>query len=166
MRNENMENTKDKVIDSNKKEFAGDEFQKQIEELQKRADDNLNLAKYHKAELENYKKHNAGAISNAFKDGTSYVVEMLLPIYDGVNEAEKAIQNEVDKKGFQIIKNKLDDCFKRLNITEIKAVGEPFDPNLHNAVATTEKGETILEEWQKGFLYQGKVLRPSMVKLD
>jgi molecular chaperone GrpE len=101
----------------------------------KLADDNLNLAKYQKAELENFRKHNAEAVANAFRDGQSYVVETLMPVYDGVIEAGKKIKDPADIAGFEIIKRKLNDIFERLGIEEIKTVGERFNPHLHNSAA-------------------------------
>lgn len=136
----------------------------------KLAEDNLNLAKYQKAELENFRKHNAEAVSNAFKDGESYVVSALLPVYDGVVEADKKIKDPLDREGFEIIKRKLNDIFARLGIEEIKTVGEKFNPHLHYS-ASVEKvagkdAGIVLEEWQKGFTFNGRTLRPATVKVS
>jgi molecular chaperone GrpE len=136
----------------------------------KLADENLNLAKYQKAELENFRKHNAEAVANAFRDGQSYVVETLMPVYDGAVEAGKKIKDPADKEGFEIIQRKLDDIFERLGIEKIKTVGEKFNPHLHNSAAVEKvdgkEAGIVLEEWQKGFTFGGRTLRPATVKVS
>lgn len=141
-----------------------------IAELEAKVLENLNLAKYQKAEFENFKRRNKDAVTKAFADGQSYVIEMLLPIFDGVVEAEKKIANPVDLEGFAIIRKKLNDLFAHLGIEEIPTKGQTFDPKLHSAAAVEKvEGQVpdiILEEWQKGFIFHGQVLRPAMVKVS
>ena len=132
--------------------------------------ENLNLAKYQKAEFENYKRRNQDAVSRAFQDGQAHVVNLLLPIYDGVVEAGKKIADPKDLAGFEIIRKKVDDLFAQIGIEAIETKDQPFDPKFHNAAAV-EKMEgkaanVILEEWQKGFTFHGHVLRPAMVKVS
>ncbi len=141
-----------------------------VEELKAKIDENLNLAKYHKAELENFKRRNANAVSSSFKDGQSYVINMILPVYDGVVEAGKKIADKADLAGFEIIRKKLDEAFSKLGIEEVPTVDKEFDPKIHNAAAV-EKVEgvepnIVIEEWQKGFTLNGLVLRPAMVKIS
>ncbi|MDR1917810.1 MAG: nucleotide exchange factor GrpE [Christensenellaceae bacterium] len=161
----------------NETKITTEELQVKLDEVilerdsaKKLAEDNLNLAKYQKAELENFRKHNSEAVSNAFRDGESYVVGIILPVYDGVVEAGKKIKDPADKEGFSIIERKLNDIFARLGIEEIKTVGEKFNPHLHNS-ASVEKVDgkepgIVLEEWQKGFTFGGRVLRPATVKVS
>lgn len=144
--------------------------EKLIADLEAKAKANLDLAKYQKAEFENYKRRNQNAVAAAFQDGQTYVINLLLPIYDGVVEAGKKIADPVDLAGFEIIRKKLDDLFQKLGIEAIVTKDQPFDPKLHNAAAV-EKVEgvapdQILEEWQKGFTFHGHVLRPAMVKVS
>ena len=141
-----------------------------IAELQAKVAENLNLAKYQKAEFENFKRRNQDAVSKAFADGQSYVINLLLPIFDGVVEAEKKIANPVDKQGFEIIRKKLNDLFTQLGIEEIVTKDQTFNPKFHNAAAVEkvegQAPDMILEEWQKGFIFHGQVLRPAMVKVS
>ena len=146
------------------------ETEKLIADLEAKAKANLDLAKYQKAEFENYKRRNQNAVTAAFQDGQTYVINLLLPIYDGVVEAGKKIADPADLAGFEIIRKKLDDLFQKLGIEPIETKDQLFDPKLHNAVAV-EKVEgvapdQILEEWQKGFTFHGHVLRPAMVKVS
>lgn len=143
---------------------------KLIAELEAKVKENLDLAKYQKAEFENYKRRNQNAVTAAFQDGQSYVINLLLPIFDGVVEAGKKIADPADLAGFEIIRKKLDELFQKLGIEVIVTKDQPFDPKLHNAVAVEKidgvKPDMILEEWQTGFTFHGHVLRPSMVKVS
>ncbi|MBS7401606.1 MAG: nucleotide exchange factor GrpE [Eubacteriales bacterium] len=144
--------------------------EKLIADLEAKAKANLDLAKYQKAEFENYKRRNQNAVAASFQDGQTYVVNLLLPIYDGVVEAGKKIADPADLAGFEIIRKKLDDLFEKLGIEPIQTKDQPFDPKLHNAVAVEKvdgvPADQILEEWQKGFTFHGHVLRPAMVKVS
>ncbi len=143
---------------------------KLIAELEAKVKENLDLAKYQKAEFENYKRRNQNAVTAAFQDGQSYVINLLLPVYDGVVEAGKKIADPADLAGFEIIRKKLDDLFQKLGIEAIVTKDQAFDPKLHNAVAVEKvdgvEPDQILEEWQTGFTFHGRLLRPSMVKVS
>lgn len=149
---------------------AVSDTEKLIAELEAKVKENLDLAKYQKAEFENYKRRNQNAVTAAFQDGQSYVINLLLPIFDGVVEAGKKIADPADLAGFEIIRKKLDELFQKLGIEVIATKDQPFDPKLHNAVAVEKvdgvKPDMILEEWQTGFTFHGHVLRPSMVKVS
>lgn len=144
--------------------------EKLIAELEAKAQANLDLAKYQKAEFENYKRRTQNAVTAAFQDGQSYVINLLLPIFDGVVEAGKKIADPADLAGFEIIRKKLDDLFQKLGIEMIVTKDQPFDPKLHNAVSVEKvdgvEPDQILEEWQTGFTFHGHVLRPAMVKVS
>lgn len=146
------------------------ETEKLIADLEAKAKANLDLAKYQKAEFENYKRRNQNAVAASFQDGQTYVINLLLPIYDGVVEAGKKIADPVDLAGFEIIRKKLDDLFEKLGIEPIPTKDQPFDPKLHNAVAVEKVDgvapDQVLEEWQKGFTFHGHILRPAMVKVS
>ena len=122
------------------------------------------------AEFENYKRRTQNAVTAAFQDGQSYVINLLLPIFDGVVEAGKKIADPADLAGFEIIRKKLDDLFQKLGIEMIVTKDQPFDPKLHNAVSVEKvdgvEPDQILEEWQTGFTFHGHVLRPAMVKVS
>ncbi len=143
---------------------------KLIADLEAKVKANLDLAKYQKAEFENYKRRNQNAVTAAFQDGQTYVINLLLPIYDGVVEAGKKIADPADLAGFEIIRKKLDNLFQQLGIEAIVTKDQPFDPKLHNAAAVEKvdgvAADQILEEWQTGFMFHGHVLRPAMVKVS
>ncbi len=72
-------------------------------------------------------------------------------------------------EGFSLIQRKLDGILERQGVTTIEAEGQPFDPALHQAVIMEEIDDvasgTVVQELQKGYLLDGRVLRPSMVKV-
>lgn len=161
---------KNKVASESAEEVVETDTAKIIADLEAKVKENLDLAKYQKAEFENFKRRNQNAVTAAFQDGQSYVINLLLPIFDGVVEAGKKIADPADLAGFEIIRKKLDDLFQKLGIEVIVTKDQPFDPKLHNAVAVEKvdgvEPDQILEEWQTGFTFHGHVLRPSMVKVS
>ena len=122
------------------------------------------------AEFDNYKKRSAKERENIYTDVRVDTVTKFLPVYDNLERALKAeTADEAYKKGVEMTFNQLLDVFKKLGVEEIESVGKPFDPNLHNAVMHVEDEETgeneIVEEFQKGFKVNDKVIRFSMVKV-
>ena len=97
-------------------------------------------------------------------------VRALLPVVD---DFERALKIEcADKeyaRGMDLIYQRLFEALGKLGLEPLAAVGQPFDPNLHHAVemAQTEDAEdhTVLEEFQRGYNFRGRLLRPSMVKV-
>ena len=122
------------------------------------------------AEFDNYKKRSAKERENIYTDVRVDTVSKFLPVYDNLERALKAeTSDEAHKKGVEMTFNQLLDVFKKLGVEEIESVGKTFDPNLHNAVMHVEDealGENeIVEEFQKGFKVNDKVIRFSMVKV-
>jgi len=142
-----------------------------LQAARKLAEDNLNIAKYQKAEFENYKKRERGNYEGAFNEGRAFAVMAFLPVFDAVAEAQKTIQGDENRRGIEILMRKFDDIMKSFGVAEIAASpGDKFDPYVHNSVAA-EKVEgkpagTITEVWQKGYKLDGRVIRPSTVKVS
>lgn len=98
----------------------------------------------------------------------------LLPVMDNFDRA-LAVETKSEEsasllKGLEMVKKSLADAVASEGLEEIKAVGEPFDPHFHQAVmqesdADSEPG-TVLQELQKGYTLNGRVLRPAMVKVN
>ena len=97
-------------------------------------------------------------------------VRTLLPVID---DFERALQVETpDKtyvKGMELIHQRLFDALKKLGLEPIIAQGEPFDPHVHHAVEMAETEDvpdhTVLAEFQRGYNFKGRLLRPAMVKV-
>jgi molecular chaperone GrpE len=94
----------------------------------------------------------------------------LLPIID---DFERALQTEnADKtyvQGLELIRQRLFEALKKLGLEPIVAQGEPFDPHIHHAVEMVETEDvpdhTVLGEFQRGYNFKGRLLRPAMVKV-
>ena len=140
-----------------------------LEQAKLKAEENLNLAKYYKAELENFKKRNAERASQMYAEGKSDAILAIVPLVDALYEAVRSSESKTHAEGIEILIRKFLTTLGELGATEIETnLGDKFDPHLHNAVAVGE-GEvsnTILEVWQRGFRLGGKVIRPATVKVS
>ena len=125
------------------------------------------------AEFENFRKRSEKEKSQMFEVGAKTVVEKMLPVIDNFERGLLAVPEEEKEtpfvQGVELVYKQLLTAFEELGVKPIEAVGEVFDPNLHNAVMmvdddTLESG-TVAEEMQKGYLYRESVVRHSMVKV-
>lgn len=122
------------------------------------------------ADFQNYKRRVEKEKSNIYAYANEEIVNDLLDVLDNF---ERALEHETDdisfKEGMDMIFGQLKDVLTGSGVEEIKAVGEVFDPNFHNAVMTedTEEVESgkVSEVLQKGYILKGKVIRPAMVKV-
>ena len=122
------------------------------------------------AEYDNYRKRTQKEKDSLYSDIRANVITSFLPVYDNLVRALAAeTADEAYRKGVEMIMNQFNATMERLGVTEIKAVGEKFDPSVHNAVMHVDdetKGENeVVEEFQKGFKIGDKVIRFSMVKV-
>ena len=120
------------------------------------------------AEFENFKKRSAKERESLYNSILSDVVEVMLPILDNLENAAKVeTKDEEYKKGIELVLKQFQDTLKTKGVEEIKAVGETFDPELHEAVSSVQddaKGEKeIVQEYRKGYKIGNKVIRHSMV---
>ena len=122
------------------------------------------------AEYDNYRKRTQKEKDSLYSDIRANVITSFLPVYDNLVRALAAeTADEAYRKGAEMIMNQFNATMEKLGVTEIKAVGEKFDPAVHNAVMHVDdeaKGENeVVEEFQKGFKIGDKVIRFSMVKV-
>lgn len=120
------------------------------------------------AEYENFRKRSQREHESAYGNGISCAACELLPVLDTLEAAAMAeTTDEEYKKGVLLTLAKCSEVFKKLGIHEIDALGEPFDPELHNAVMqeAVEGTDTgiITRVMQKGYTYHDKVIRHAMV---
>jgi molecular chaperone GrpE len=120
------------------------------------------------AEYDNFRKRSAKEREKVYNDARADTITKLLPVYDNLERALKMeCADEAFLKGVEMTMTQLTGILKALNVQEIPAIGEPFDPNLHNAVMAIENpdlGEKIVaEEFQKGFMIGERVIRHSTV---
>ena len=140
-----------------------DALKKQLEESENKY---LRLA----AEYDNFRKRSQKEKESTYADAKSAAVLAFLPVYDNLERAlRQETADEAYKKGVEMTMTGLKDILSKLGIEEIPALGETFDPTLHNAVMHVEDeaaGEnTIVEVFQAGFKLGGKVIRFAMVKV-
>ncbi len=127
-----------------------------------------------KADLINYRKRKDEEVSNLLKYCNADIILSLLPILDNF---ERVIGKEVESpelknylEGFKLIYNQIKDILNVNEVKEIEALGQEFNPMFHQSI-TTRKDETkapgtVLEVYQKGYIYKDKVLRPAMVIIN
>ena len=97
----------------------------------------------------------------------------MLEVLDNFERGQKALENVEDcekvKESFNLVHKQVFDALTKLGLEEIKAVGEEFDPNFHEAVMQTPTSEqpehTVINELQKGYKLGDKVLRPTLVNV-
>ena len=125
------------------------------------------------AEFENFRNRTDKEKSQMYAVGAKDVIEKILPVIDNFERGLKSISEDQKggpvASGMEMIYKQLITVLSDLGVTPIEAVGQEFDPNLHNAVMHAEDeglGENIVaEEFQKGYKYKDTVLRHSMVKV-
>ena len=125
------------------------------------------------AEFENFRNRTDEEKSQMYAVGAKDVIEKILPVIDNFERGLKSIPEDQKggpvASGMEMIYKQLITVLADLGVTPIEAVGQEFDPNLHNAVMHAEDeglGENIVaEEFQKGYKYKDTVLRHSMVKV-
>lgn len=121
------------------------------------------------AEYENFRKRSAREADQKFNDGVSHAVEQIIPILDTLDMAANApCADENYKKGVTMTLEKAAQALAKLNITEIEALGQPFDPNTMNAVqqVPAQEGQesgTVAMVFQKGYKLGEKIVRHATV---
>ena len=153
-----------------KKKHSGKKHKKdprdeKIEELEDRV-------KRQMAEFENFRKRTDKEKSQMYDMGAKTVIEKILPVIDNFERGLENVPegcNEAFVSGMQMIYKQMTDELDKIGVKPIEAVGQPFDPNIHNAVMQTESEEyesgTVAQELQKGYMYHDTLVRPSMVSV-
>ncbi len=188
---ENKTNEKDETIKTEKKEVENNQKEEKEQEKTETKQEQNNNDEVHllkikindqkaiideqddrikrlMAEFENFKKRNGKERENLYSSVMSDVITKLLPVIDNL---EKAAQTETSdekyKEGIVMCLNQFKDVLSACNVTEIKTVGEKFDPSLHEAVSSVvdeNLGEKVIkEEYRKGYKIGDKVIRHSLV---
>ncbi len=147
----------------------------QLEAARQEARDNYDRVLRVTAEFENYKKRAQREMQEFRKYANESLVKALLPVVDNLERAICSAR-EVDNQktdqtcvldGVEMIRNELLKVLEGFNVTPIEALGQPFDPSYHQAVmqekVTDPPDNTVLQEFQKGYLMHERLLRPSMV---
>jgi len=148
-----------------------EELREQIEGLQKEKDELFAKLQRVSADYANFQKRAPKQIADSVAYEKERIIKTLLPALDNfehtLQNADSAEDVDVLVKGIQIIYDQMLDIFKSHGVEQIKALGETFDPAVHEAMtqrAEPKQDENIvLEEFQKGYKLNGRVIRPSKV---
>jgi len=122
------------------------------------------------AEFDNFRKRAERERTEIAEYANTETVRALLPLLDDFERALKVDVPETDyTRGMALIHQRLADSLKKLGLEPMDAAGKQFDPHIHHAVEMVESADqedhTILEEYQKGYNFRGRLLRPAMVKV-
>jgi molecular chaperone GrpE len=124
------------------------------------------------ADFENYRKRIEKERTEDSKRATARVIEGLIPIIDGFEHAlaaHGAKEYENYRKGFELIYKQLLENVTKLGAERIDPVGKPFDPHQHQAMDRLETDDhedgTVVQTFQPGYVFHGRVLRPAMVRV-
>lgn len=128
------------------------------------------MAQRIQAEFDNYRKRTQSAEKDAKMRGICDAVEKFLPVIDSLDNAKRQVCDENFVKALDLVGNQVMQSLSNLGVEKILALGEEFDPNLHNAIMTGSESDkpddVVLEEFQAGFKLDGKVIRHSVVKVN
>lgn len=135
-----------------------------------RSEELANLVNRMQADFDNYRKRNAETNKRQKEDGMVAVIEKVVPVLDVLKQAIAMITDEKVAEGVKMIYRQLTEMLTSMGVTEIPALGEQFDPNLHNAimqvkVKDADKVNMVVEVFQKGYRMGDRIIRHSVVKV-
>ncbi len=172
------DNRIDIKVEDTKKKDAQDEKKKnkkittEFEKVKKERDEYKDKYVRKLAEFDNYRKRIEKEREEYYCYPTADVIKLLLPVIDSLECAmnlECKLEESHIKEGMELIYKQMMDILQSMGLKQISALGEQFDPNIHQAVAredTTEhENNEVIEEMQKGYIFRDKLLRPAIVKV-
>lgn len=148
-----------------------EQLKSSLEKEKQKSSDYENKLKYLLADFQNLEKKTKSDIENGIKNGIDKFVLDFLAIYDDFVRAKKSYEkSNIDTKGLESILKNMDLLLKKYNIRPIEALGEIFDPNLHDAISvkvdpSLDEG-TITQEIRKGYISENRVIRPTLVEIS
>lgn len=163
-----MENEENEILENVAEEAEVIESNIDPVKLQEDLDNTTDRLKRLMAEFDNYKKRSAKEREHLYSSIVADIMMAFLPVMDNL---EKAINtntgDEGYKQGMELVAKQFQDVLKSFGLEEIKAIGEIFDPSLHEAVSSvqddTKQSQEIVEEFRKGYKMGDKVIRHAMV---
>jgi len=161
--------------DMEAEEFATEieSLQGELEQLRKSADESRDHYLRVLADFDNFRKRQRDEISRRISIEREEFINKLFPVIDNFNralesaEAQHSYESLVE--GVSLTLRQINDILEKEGVQPIESVGQEFNPELHEAIMRTETDEfpenTIIEEFEKGFTINGRVLRPSRVRV-
>ncbi|MBW1691211.1 MAG: nucleotide exchange factor GrpE [Deltaproteobacteria bacterium] len=155
-------------------EMTKQELIEKLKDVEQKSQENYDLYMRTYAEMENVKRRGAKEREELAKFANATLIKELLPVIDSL---EKALSHAEDgsnpsglAEGIKLTLNGLMDTLEKEGLEEVKAKGKPFDPNFHEAISQqaddTVPPKHVIMEMQKGYLLNGRLIRPSMVVIS
>ena len=143
-----------------------------IEQLEADAKEASNRYLRLAADFDNYKKRVRQEQSDTVQRANAELIERLLPVVDNFHRVIESAPEEVDEawlKGIKLTLQQLDELLVAQGVSPIEAVGQPFDPMLHEAIGHEESDElpedTVVSEVRRGYRLHDRVVRPALVRV-
>jgi molecular chaperone GrpE len=149
-----------------------DGLQRELDELREQAQQNLHNWQRSAADFANYKRRSEEERSALGEFSKAVLITKLLGVLDDFDRALESIPDDAHEgwvEGIRLVERKLRNVLESEGVTQIEALGQPFDPNLHEAVVHEETTEypdnEVTGELQRGYRLRDRVIRPALVKV-
>ncbi len=156
-------------------EHSAEELNRLLAEARAKADEHFDkLARAH-AEMENLKRRHAQELEKAHKYALEKFVKELLGVWDSLELGHAAAQDEQAdvaklREGTELTLKMLSDVMNKFGVEQIDPIGQPFDPEYHQAMATVPRDDvepnTVVDVIQKGYSLNGRLVRPALVAVS
>ncbi|MCX7903775.1 MAG: nucleotide exchange factor GrpE [Caloramator sp.] len=175
MNNENIDlnqevNEEKDIIDDKNKEI--EELKQKLSDKENECQNYIDLLKRTMADFDNFRKRTQKEKETIYTDGFVDAIKELLPVLDNLERAVVHVGDDESTplvEGIQMTLKLFKDTLQKMGVEEIKAEGEKFDPNYHNAIMHIQDENydenVIVEVFQKGYKYKDKIIRYSLVKV-
>jgi molecular chaperone GrpE len=147
-----------------------EEVKEEVNPLEEKLKEKEKEYLYLRAEYDNFRRRSAKEKTEAYSKAKADAAEKFLPVYDNLERAlQHGSEDEAFLKGVEMTMNQLKQVLESLDIHPIEAVGQPFDPNLHNAIGMVDNEELgsgkIAAVFQTGYKIGDKIIRHAMVQV-
>lgn len=145
-------------------------LEERLTQAEKERDEYLDMAQRLRAEFDNFRRRNSAVRSEAWEDGSRETISLMLPVIDNLERALEASPEKTPlRDGVELVHKQMLDLLEKRGVTVIDCMGEPFDPEVANAVmqAPASEGEpgTVCTVLQKGYRTKDRVIRHAMVRV-
>lgn len=169
--NENLTNENEEIKEVTEETKKENEEKSELQKKQIELDELDERYKRVFAEFENYKKRTQKERESLYNSVLGDIITNILPIIDNLQMAAAAeCKDEGYKQGVELVEKQFKEFLSKNHVEEIPAVGEIFDPSVHEAISSvqddTKQSQEIVQEFRKGYKLGSKVLRHSMVVVN
>lgn len=164
--------SEEQLLESSSPEETIAQLQKELEEANQKAQDNWDKALRVQAEMENLKRRTQKDLDDTRKYAIERFAKELLTVIDSLELGLQAISGDSDevkkfREGTELTLKQFEAAFNKVSIETVNPAGQPFNPEFHQAMAMQPSADmapnTVLNVFQKGYLLNGRLLRPAMV---